>query len=143
MNLTLQRSDYLADGILGVLTKDDNDQIAVTLEHAYEIGIMTEGYKPKVAAGVYKCVRHAPNRLPYETFEVMNVPDFQGQPVTGILIHIGNFNTNSDGCILVGRRFSKGPGAVNMVTESALTFDSVMLILKGVDSFQLTVKDKA
>lgn len=142
MNLTLQRSDYLADGILGVLTKDDNDQIACTLEHAFPAEVMTEGYKPKVAAGVYQCYRHAPNRLPYETFEVMNVPDFQGKPVTGILIHIGNFNANSDGCILVGRRFSKGAGNISMVTESALTFDSVMLILKSVDSFQLTIKDK-
>lgn len=145
MNLTLQRTDYREDGIFGVLSKDDNDPIAVTLEHAFPNGIMTDSYKPKLAAGTYTCARHAPNRLPYETFEVMNVPNFQGKPVTGILIHVGNYNKDSDGCILVGRRVLPNPAAPasQMITSSENTFNKIKDYQVGLEQFTLTVKDKS
>lgn len=95
---------------------------------------------PKVAAGVYTCVRHAPNRLPYVTFELQGVPDFQGNPVTGILIHIGNFNKDSDGCILLGAVLY----AITepwMIRSSTPTFNKFMALQSSVDSFTLTIKE--
>jgi hypothetical protein len=141
MNLTLTRTDYLGDGIFGGLTLDDGTPFAVTLEHAYP----GENYSfvPKLAAGVYECVRHAPNRLPYETFMVENVPPFQGSSVTGLLLHVGNYNADTIGCILLGRNIvTEGAGGARMITSSQNTFNKFMNLQKGTDKFTLTVKDK-
>jgi len=129
MNCTLKRNKWTLDGIFGMLYDENNKQIAVTLEHSYNC-------MPKVAAGTYTCVRHAPNRLPYATFELQNVPDFKGSIVTGILIHIGNYNHDSDGCILLG---SERNG--DMIMHSKKTFEAFMDLKKDVDSFILTITD--
>ncbi len=140
MNLILQRIGNYADGILGHLTDENGLGYGCTMEHAYQ-AVDGLDYLPKVAAGVYKCVRHAPNRLPYETFELQNVPDFQGKPVTGILIHIGNYNTDSDGCILVGSGLVVESSGVHMLLHSKNTFELIMDTQKGLNEFTLTIKD--
>lgn len=142
MNCTLTRKSFEKDGVFGTLTEDETGkQLAVTLEHAYLSDSLTYGeeWAPKVAAGVYVCKRHASNRLPYETFELQDVPDFQGQPVTGILIHKGNFDKDSEGCILLGQEISQQTD-FRMVTSSAPTFNKFMS-LQTEDTFQLTIKD--
>lgn len=109
--------------------------IAVTLEHGYDIGGF---WLPKVRAGIYNCVRHAPNRLPYETFMLENVPDFQGAPVSGILIHKANWERELEGCIAVGL------AAINnneMITGSKLAFDKMMSLQAAVNSFKLTIAE--
>jgi hypothetical protein len=136
MNLILDRNKYLKEGVLGTLhNAETGEQIAVTMEHSYVNGTTITA---KVAPGTYTCVRHAPNRLPYETFELQNVPDFQGKPVTGILIHIGNYNKDSDGCILLGL---DAPPLDNppMVIDSQRAFKSFMELQQGVNSFTLEI----
>jgi Family of unknown function (DUF5675) len=143
MNVILQREDYLGDGIFGKLFDEAGNQLAVTLEHAYES--VDSRFVPKLAAGEYTVIRHAPNRLPYETFMVTNVPNFQDKSVDGILIHIGNYNPDSEGCILLGKAVVQSPEALgtNMIIDSRVTFAQFMRLQDGVDSFKLTVKDKA
>lgn len=133
MNLKLIRKDARQSGVFGVLLNDTGGQIATTLEHSYPKG---KGWTAKVAPGTYKCVRHAPNRLPYETFMLENVPDFQGKPVSGILLHIGNYDDDSEGCILVGQA-----ALGDMITHSRVTFNKLMDLQKGLDSFQLTISN--
>jgi len=133
---TLDRTGYRSDGIFGILRDENGQTLAVTLEHAYAND--SGGFEPKVAAGNYTCDRHAPNRLPYETFELQGVPDFQGKPVTGILIHILNFNSESDGCIGVGRSLAASPSGM-MIANSKEAFEEIMNRLDGVQSFQLSI----
>lgn len=144
MNLKLVRLTYDSYGVFGILQDEAGNEICKTLEHAFPLiyGDDPISYFAKVAKGEYKCVRHAPNRLPYETWELQNVPPFQGKPVAGILIHVGNYNHDSDGCILVGRRIVPIPDdpAENMVTSSQNTFNKLMDLQKGVDSFILTIE---
>lgn len=144
MKLILKRLTYDFDGIFGILLDEAGKQLSVTLEHAFDAHLDAGGYAPKVKAGEYVCQRHAPNRLPYETWALQNVPPFQGKPVNGILIHVGNYNENSDGCILVGRnvlpRLNKP--AENMVTSSHNTFNKIMDLTKGLSNFTLVVEDK-
>ncbi len=128
MNLKLRRYSFTPDGIFGNLFDENEEMIATTLEHSYT------GNVPKVVAGTYVCKRHAPNRLPYETFEIMNVPDFVGHPVTGILLHIGNFNADSVGCVLLG--MSAGD---KMITGSRMAFEKFMKLQEGLESFQLVI----
>lgn len=131
LNLKLERNKYTKDGVFGILYDDKGQQIAVTLEHVYLNGTT---FTAKVSHGEYTCLRHAPNRVPYETFELQNVPNFQGKPVTGILIHCGNFDKDSEGCILVGDSVSG-----TMITNSKATFQKLMNLQTGVDSFTLTI----
>ena len=133
MDLILKRQKATAHGVFGVLIRTDTgEQISVTLEHAYEDD---EHFVPKVASGTYICRRHPPNRLPYETFELQDVPPFYGHSVLGILIHIGNFNKDSEGCILLGKSDSD-----TMICGSKVDFQAFMQLQQGVDSFTLVIE---
>ena len=129
--MRLTRSEFNADGIIGTLTNEQGDQLAVTLEHAFD-------GRPKLPAGHYHCQRGM-HRLEhgekFETFEVMGVPGH-----TGILFHIGNWNKDSDGCILLGRVVTASTEG-RMITSSSLTFAYFMNELTDVDEFLLTVVD--
>src|SRR5271169_2411605 len=98
MNLT--RNDANVNGIFGTLT-DDSGNTYATLEHAYE---QPDGsYAPKTPPGTYTCqkgmhtLEHHP--APFQAFEITNVPNH-----TDILIHIGNYNADSEGCVLIGEK---------------------------------------
>ena len=137
MNLTLERYRFTSDGIFGYLRDDNNRLTLNTLEHAFPDG---ESFVPKLAEGTYVCQRgmhqlaHMP--LPFETFELGNVPDFQGEKVWGILIHVGNFNGDSEGCILVG--LAAGDSSIISSKEAFARF---MAAEEGVNEFTLTVKN--
>lgn len=127
MNLTLRRTQFTPDGIFGELVNDAGSLIAVTLEHSYEL-------VPKIAEDVYLCQRGmhqlAGMSCPFETFEVTDVPNH-----TQILFHMGNYNRDSAGCILVGKSVLD-----KMIVSSREAFAEFMEIQKGVDQFSLTVK---
>lgn len=129
--MKLRRTACRPDGILGVLTDAEDQQLAVTLEHSYD-GV------PKLPAGTYTCQR-GPHRLEgmekdFETFEIMGVPGH-----TGILFHWGNYNADSAGCVLLGRVSCDSPKGC-MVTSSRATFARWMLDLAGIQSFTLVVE---
>lgn len=65
----------------------------------------------------------------------MDVPNH-----TGILFHVGNYNDDSNGCILLGR-VCVGSEKGTMITASRMTFDRFMLDLEGIEYFPLIVKD--
>lgn len=136
MNATLVRKYYRSDGIFGELYDAMGDFICVTLEHAYQDG---SGWGPKVAIGVYDCVLADPTeKIPYQAYELQNVPDFQGQPVTGIKIHILNTNAESEGCIGLGEKISQWD-AVDAITNSRAAFEKFMALQKGYTQFRLTI----
>lgn len=138
MNLTLKREDFSPDGIFGYLRDTDGNVVFATLEHAFMPS--PNAFRPKVPAGTYTC-RRGLHRLhgmteDFETFEITGVPDFLGKPVTGILFHVGNFNTDSEGCVLVGHA-----RAGKVILSSRVAFADFMALQNGLDSFSLTVLD--
>jgi hypothetical protein len=142
MDLTLTRTRFEADGIFGKLTDLNGDGVAVTLEHAYDSGLGNGSFVPKVPEGTYTCKRGQHQlesmKTPFTTFQVLDVPDH-----TNILIHMGNFNRDSDGCILVGKTLTINPSdpAQSMITFSDNTFKAFMTLQEGIDTFTLTVKN--
>jgi hypothetical protein len=58
---------------------------------------------------------------------------------TGLLFHWGNWNRDSDGCILTGEAFADSAKG-EMVTNSRASFARFMALQDGFDSFQLEVK---
>jgi hypothetical protein len=134
MNLTLKRMESTELGVFGVLAETFGRDIAVTLEHAYDSGNGDGSYIPKVPPGRYTCVkgmhRLAHSKAPFETFEIMNVPNH-----TKILFHVGNWNKDSNGCVLLG---IDRVGA-DMIAHSRKAFDAFMKLQENNNEFTLTV----
>jgi len=125
MDLILTRTKFSEQGIFGELTGYGFH--AYTLEHSYNS-------KPKIDIGKYSCVRGVHklhDGVWFETFQLMGVPGHDG-----ILIHKGNYNDDSEGCILIGKGLDLSK---NMILESKKAFDEFLLIQKDKDSFTLTV----
>ncbi len=127
MIVSISTNDCKAEGIFGVLMVGSTE--FACLEHAYPQP--DGGYKPKLQPGTYVCVRgqHRLDSGPIETFEITGVPGH-----SGILFHYGNYNRDSNGCVLVGKE-REG----DMITLSRTAFQNFMDLLKGVDSFNLIV----
>lgn len=140
MNLILNRTEYESDGIFGQLLDENNNIICVTLEHAYDSSNGDGSYAPKLPAGIYTCERGqhqlANMKAPFTTFEIMNVPGH-----TNILYHVGNYNKDSEGCVLLGQEISSFEGH-NVITHSKAAFQKFMELQENIDQFTLTVKDK-
>ena len=108
---TLTRFARTGDGVLGRLGE------WYTLE---EEDLGNQRNISCIPAGVYLCIRHFYAHGGYETFEVTGVP---GR--SGILIHAGNTEEDTEGCILLG----KSLGVIQRVDEDtkASTFKLAVL----------------
>ena len=137
MDMTLKRCDFRSDGIFSELLDDDEEVFCYTLDHAYSQN--GHGFMPKLPNGTYLCVRgmHQLEGMhkQFETFEITNVPGH-----TGILFHVGNFNNDSDGCVLLGDMIGKNPNddGTQIIFNSQKTFDKFMY-LQGSNQFFLNV----
>lgn len=121
-----------SNGVFGTLVDEGDNQLCVTLEHAY---LVRGNWTPKLSVGTYTCERYLSPEHGYELFVVRGVPDFMGQPVTFIELHIGNYNCDSTGCVLLGDDIQG-----IMITKSKDAFERFMALQAGVDSFSLVVK---
>lgn len=70
----------------------------------------------------------------FQTFEIMDVPGHDN-----ILFHWGNYNKDSEGCVLLGKAEVSQANGQHMITSSKETFDIFMKYLAGVNEFTLTV----
>jgi hypothetical protein len=134
VDIKLTRKAAHLYGVLGELTTSEGVLVCVTLEHAYASGDI---FLAKLAPGTYTCkrgVHKLSNLNPFEAFEVQNVPWFQGAPVSGILLHKGNYNKDSEGCILLGSKVGLG-----CILDSGAAFDKFMALQDGVNEFTLEV----
>jgi len=135
MDLLLTRKECRPDGIFSTLTTIDGGKVAETLEHAYPDAA---GFSPKIPNGVFKCVRGM-HRLhgmaaDFETFEITGVAGH-----SNLLFHWGNYNKDSEGCILLGASTAFESSGDKMVTNSKTTFAKFLEMQKDIDSFMLTV----
>ncbi len=137
MDMTLIRSRDAEDGIFGELSSSDGFFKCVTLEHAYANQTM-DLFIPKIPPGVFICVRGSHQlegmSAPFETFEITGVPGH-----TNLLFHVGNYNRDSNGCVLVGDKVVKFPSGMSMITNSREVFTDFMDFQEGFDVFELTV----
>ena len=129
MTLHLLRQEFREDGIFSELLDDNGKLLARTLEHSFDM-------KPKLYDGEFICVRGTHklhNLVPFETFEITGV---QGH--SGVLFHCGNWNSDSDGCVLLGTAIAQSTQG-QMITHSITAFSEFLELLSGLDSFQLVV----
>lgn len=129
MDMTLTRTAFAEDGILSDLKDANNKMVAYTLEHSYD-------NLPKIPDGTYTCIRgwhQLHSGPPFQTFEITGVPGH-----TKLLFHVGNWNKDSEGCVLLGEAIVQSHQGV-MITNSKAVFNEFMVIQSRVDSFTLTV----
>lgn len=135
MDMILKRDAWRSDGIFSQFMDDHGNTLFWTLEHAFKQP--NGNYLPKIPDGLYQCVRGM-HRLEgmdsdFETFEITGV---EGH--TGLLFHIGNYNMDSDGCVLVGTDISK-LSTFWMITNSRAAFESFMSLHADDQTFSLVV----
>jgi hypothetical protein len=137
MDLLLQRTQWEFDGIFGECRNLAGDVVIYTCEHAYPDSLGS--YDAKIPEGEYICVRGmhqlAGISAPFETFEVTNVPGH-----AGILFHVGNFNSDSSGCILCGMGITTISNQ-QALSQSKIAFQKFMALQADVNQFNLTVKN--
>jgi hypothetical protein len=133
MELLLKRFSFTENGIFGQLFDEQSNIVAYTLEHAYQADEGSSTWTPKIPAGQYTCQRgqHQLGGMvaPFETFQVMDVPGH-----TNILLHCGNLEKDSSGCILLGSGILG-----SALTESRKAFASFMAIEDGLESFVIKI----
>lgn len=131
MDLILNRNLHKNYGIFGEITDINGNHICDTLEHAYDDGDIG-GFIAKIPPGTYICERgkHClSNGVFFETFEVTGVANH-----TGLLFHKGNFNNDSEGCILLGDSTDG-----ELLIDSGDAFKRFMILQNGCDEFKLQV----
>lgn len=132
MRLKLQRAFSNKQVTLGML------QI-LGLEHApfftLENPLRTSNTDNRIPAGVYKCRPYSGTKYK-DVFEVQNVPNR-----SAILIHWGNFESDTEGCILVGDSAGVSSGGKPAVLQSRVSFDRLKQLLVGVKEFELEIFD--
>jgi hypothetical protein len=69
-----------------------------------------------------------------------DVPPFEGKEVTGILIHILNYNDESDGCIGVGMQIGNKSDGGKMIMQSKLAFESLMKYQDSINEFTIMIE---
>lgn len=145
MNLNLVTQSSQLYGIFSSYKDTNGNQLLVTLEHAFAEGSI---WVPKLARGqTYTCKRGTgplpgglwklESGMVIDTFQVMDVPNFQGSPVTDLLAaHPGNWNRDSNGCICTGLSVNLG---LKMIQYSEMAFKKFMELQGDNDTFQLSV----
>lgn len=133
MELELLRVENTKDHTIGVLRiKDTQIEIARTMEDAWKDNARNISCIPK---GTYKVVRHTSPKYG-NCFMVSNVPNRDY-----ILIHAGNYATDTEGCILLGESVATNVAGKRMVTNSKVTVSKFMNLMREVSEFTLTVKE--
>ena len=117
MQLTLVRSNYLDDCIVGSLAIDGRPR-CFTLEDV-EREVKIPG-KTAIPRGLYKLILDYSVRFQRQMPHILDVPGFEG-----IRIHAGNTAADTEGCILVG--LTK---ANSFIGQSRIAFDRLFVSLE-------------
>ena len=127
--ILIKRIAELVNGTLGVVLNDAGRPWMLTCERPW---VNNEHGLSSIPTGTYTCQRiNSPKHG--NVFQVMNVPNRDA-----ILIHPGNEELDSEGCILVGRSY----GIVKnlpAVLNSKDAFAEFMSYFDGEDSFTLRI----
>lgn len=129
MNIVIKRTcNTYQSGCFGVLHIND-EPYCVTLEETWLNNIPNESCIP---AGCYKAVKHNSHKFG-DVWKILNVTNR-----TDILLHCGNFEVDTEGCILVGKYFFGDKGKKG-ISDSKETLKMLKSLLPN--EFMLTIKD--
>lgn len=115
--------------ILGIWKEPAGLEICRTLENPFRKTTKDSA----IPAGIYKCVKD--NTGKFQFYKVLNVPNR-----SNIEIHQGNYESDTEGCILVGESWAIMNNKLS-VTKSVATIEKLKNILPK--EFELEIIDAA
>lgn len=118
MNLLLNRETFSEQSTIGELSIDGTFACHTLEDVARPVKIK---HQTCIPAGKYKVVIAPSNRFKRDLPRLLEVPSFDG-----ILIHPGNTNQDTSGCILVGRTRAK-----DFVGESRAAFSELSAMIRA------------
>lgn len=129
MNVRIKRNSHLKEATLGTLTIEGvkTDPI-YTLENPKR----ATDKDSRIPAGVYKCKPYSGTKY-RDVYIVLDVPNR-----SAILLHWGNFERDTEGCVLLGNKFTLKPEPA--VLESKRCFERFRSLI-GKNEFTLTIED--
>lgn len=130
MVLKVFRVHFLGDCTIGRIYFDGVPQEMFTLEDVVRAGPKVPG-ETAIPPGRYTVVIDYSNRFHRELPLILDVPGF-----TGVRIHPGNTDADTEGCILVGMGI--GPGG-NSLIRSREAFEKLFSTLKTASSIELEI----
>jgi hypothetical protein len=129
MKLKVTRIGEYQDATFGVLTVNGRP-VCVTLEDKWR---NNERMVSCIPSGHYKLVKHQSPKFG-DCYKVQDVP---GR--SDILIHAGNSDADTHGCILLGTSYGLiGPKAIIVASRAAMS--SFMQLMNGIDTADLEVR---
>lgn len=134
LTLCLSREWYSMYVTIGRMTIDKSDWTCYTLEDQVRLDGQKVPGKTAINAGTYAIMLTESPTLGYRCPELLDVPNF-----THIRIHVGNTETDTEGCILVG---DHADVEHSFIGNSKAAFQELMAILdKHKGPMQITVTD--
>jgi len=135
MNLILKRFEYGPNYTIGRLYNGDTYLCYVLEDRVREVqGRPVEEWKVQnetaIPAGTYKVIVDFSNHFQKELPHILDVPGY-----TGVRIHTGNSDKDTDGCLLVGTAWS----GTDWVSGSKDAFDKVFPLIKEADEVTITI----
>lgn len=129
MNVKIKRNSHLKEATLGTLTIEGvkTDPI-YTLENPKR----ATDKDSRIPAGVYKCKPYSGTKY-RDVYIVLDVPNR-----SAILLHWGNFERDTEGCVLLGNKFTLKPE--HAVLESKRCFERFRSLI-GKNEFTLEIED--
>lgn len=112
MKLLLNRTDFLDNCTIGKLSIQGTDTTFFTLERKRGLSI---------PPGTYAVVINYSGRFARMMPQILNVPGF-----TGIRIHPGNTDADTEGCVLVGTDWPGG----DFITQSKVAFEKLFSLME-------------
>ncbi len=152
MKLIQQRRIDTGKQTLSALSlKGSKDRLCYVLEDTYRP--VKIKHKTRIPANIYKLKlrTHGSHFLRYSIkfprlnhtrgmIEVMNVKNY-----TDILIHIGNFETDTSGCLLVGTDYKEEDGEVKLINSTVAykaLYPIIADVLEAGEEVTLEIKDE-
>ena len=129
MKVVLHRVENAKDGVFGVFSIDGKP-FCVTLEEEW---LNNAPRMSCIPAGTYQCSKYSGTKYK-DVWIVENVPNR-----SAILIHWGNTNDNTIGCILVGQYYADFPNGKRGIANSVKTYELLRKALP--QKFTLEIKD--
>ncbi len=129
MEVVLQRLYQGDDCTIGTMSIG-RKVLCYTLENPWEDNKEDVSSIPE---GRYSCVPYTSEKYP-RIWKINNVKDR-----TDVLIHVGNYKEDTEGCILVGSNVANYKGR-NMVTNSNITMEKLRSDIGVMRSFTLIIK---
>jgi len=136
MKLTVQRFSFQEKCTIGHLLIDGKDSGIFTLEDKVreQPGIQVDLWKipgeTAIPRGTYKIIitfsEHFQRDLPL----LVDVPGYQG-----VRIHTGNIDSDTEGCILVGKTWAGG----DYIGQSREAFNEIFPLMKSASAIEIEV----